>query len=72
MKIDLCFQGWLRGVEISAFTEVATNKEIPASQLTIKEAERRLQNGELAISLKQCLNETNNEEEIEIFNINCR
>ena len=67
-KMNLCFQGWLRGVEIRRVTETASGEYVDVSQLSAEEVEAKLSNGEWLVSLKDLLNtEIADEEEIEIF-----
>jgi hypothetical protein len=65
-KIDFCFSGWLRGVNIDHVTDAEGNS-IDVSSLTSEELIERLESGKLFISLSGSLNCSNEDEEVEIF-----
>jgi len=66
-KIDLCFEGWIRGVEVTDATDVATTEPVSVTNMDAKELVEALKSGKLAISFAQCLSADSDEEEINLF-----
>ena len=67
-KINLCFQGWLQGIEVNQiFATGELETPINVSNISSQQLVRQLQSGEWAISLKEALNTDCDDEEIEIF-----
>jgi hypothetical protein len=64
-KIDLCFSGWIRGVEV---TQASNNKgkKVDVSKMSAKELVRKLIAGKLFVSLGDLLYE-GDDEEVEMF-----
>lgn len=65
-RIDFCFQGWVRGAEISTALDIATGNTIDVSEMSSEELVGKIKNGELAISFDDCLENSSNQE-IELF-----
>jgi len=66
-KIDLCFSGWLRGVEITKAMDVATVTDVSVANMSAKELVEALKSGKLAISLSECLKANHADDHIELF-----
>ena len=64
-QIDLCFQGYLRGANVTKATD-ADGKEVDVSQMDAKELAAKLDKGVLFISLGEHLYESR-KNEIEMF-----
>lgn len=64
-KIDLCFSGWLRGVNVETATDHEGNT-VDVSKMDSDELCNKLSNGELLVSLSDCMDNAS-DEEIEIF-----
>ncbi len=65
-RINLCFQGWIRGAEVKKATNTATGKEVNVSKMESWELAKKLQTGELTICLGDYLYETD-KQEVELF-----
>ena len=66
-KIDLCFSGWMRGVELTKATD-NDGKIIDVSQMDAKQLTKDLQEGNLFVSLADLLaNVDCDDDNIEIF-----
>ena len=66
-KIDLCFSGWLRGVEVSVARD-ANFELINVSKLASQELVEKLHKGEIFVSLVHLLTDGEAEEDnIEMF-----
>ena len=70
-RIDLCFSGWLRGVEVNKASDVQ-GQVVDVSEMPTDELVRKLKAGELFVSLGELLDECNRGEEIELseFEVN--
>ena len=68
-KIDLCFQGWLRGAIITEAAETATGNKVDVREMSAHELTQKLDSGELCISLGEHLYESR-KAEIEMFDFN--
>lgn len=70
-RIDLCFSGWLRGVEVKQASDVQ-GQVVDVSEMPTDELVRKLKAGELFVSLGELLDECNRGEEIELseFEVN--
>lgn len=64
-KIDFCFSGWVRGVEIKEATDVEGNK-VDVSEMSSEVLADKLEAGELFISLADNLH-NGKDEEVQIF-----
>ena len=60
-KIDLCFSGWVRGVEVSKASN-DNGEAVDVSNMEADELARKLEKGELFISLGDHLYEGDDEE----------
>lgn len=65
-KIDFCFSGWVRGVEVSECTD-ARGKKVDVSKMDAGELAMKLEHGKLFISLADHLNLAKEEIEITEF-----
>ena len=65
-KVDLCFQGWIRGASVDTATNAA-GEEVDVSGMTSEELAEKLANGELFISLGKFLYERREDASIEMF-----
>jgi hypothetical protein len=65
-KIDLCFQGWLRGAEINNVTVTATGEYLDVSECNAEEITNKLAAGEWTIALGDHLYDSD-DAEIEVF-----
>jgi hypothetical protein len=66
-KIDLCFSGWVRGVEVTEAMSVANFETVSVANMSPGELIGKLQSGELAISLENCLAADSEAGEIQLF-----
>jgi hypothetical protein len=66
-RIDLCFSGWVRGVEVTEAMNVANFETVVVANMSPGELVGKLQSGELAISLKDCLEADSKAGEIQLF-----
>jgi hypothetical protein len=64
-KIDFCFSGYVRGANVTEVTD-ANGKQVSVSDLDAKTLAKKLESGELFISLGDHLYE-NRKGEIELF-----
>jgi hypothetical protein len=65
--IDLCFSGWIRGLEVTEAMDVSNQVWIPVADMDAKELIAKLWAGTLAIGLRECLGADHDEDEIEMF-----
>jgi len=65
-KIDFSFSGWVRGAIITEATDTTTGNPVDVREMSGPELERKLDSGELCISLGDHLYE-NRKSEIEMF-----
>lgn len=65
MRIDLCFQGWLRGVEIEEVTDVNGDTH-DVSHMSAEDVVKTLNNGGYFISLANAIPQAG-DQEIELF-----
>jgi hypothetical protein len=66
-KIDLCFQGWFRGVEITEASDLSTFQTVSVVNMDAKELVEALKAGKLAIGLDDCLEADTEDSSIELF-----
>lgn len=64
-KINFCFSGWINDANITTCAN-ADGNQVDVSQMTPDELIQKLNSGELFLSLKESLNNSDSEE-IEIF-----
>lgn len=60
-QINLCFQGWLRGVEIKQVFDVH-GEPVDVSEVSSKEVADKLKSGEWSISLHDALDNADDSE----------
>ena len=65
-KIDLCFSGWVRGADIDWATNV-NGEKVCVANLPAEELARKLEAGELFVSLGDYLYNSNDDAEIQLF-----
>jgi len=65
-KIDLSFQGWVRGAQVSKATD-AEGQEIDVSKWSSKRLVKALGDGKVFISLGDFLYDNRKDSEIELF-----
>jgi len=67
-KIDLCFSGWLRGVEIETAwkLEGTLGKDVDVSSYTSEQLAKALTEGTLSVCLRKILDDAD-DSNIEIF-----
>lgn len=63
-KVDFNFSGWVRNAEVTTATNIHGNT-VDVSKMNSDELAKKLEKGELSISLKDYLNKT--EEDVEVF-----
>jgi len=66
-KIDLCFSGWIRGVEVTKATDVAMLTDVSVANMSVEELVSALESRKLVIGLEECLEANHAEDHIELF-----
>jgi len=59
-RISLCFQGHVNGANIDTAIDSKTNQEVDVSGMSSEELIQKLDNGELAVSLTDAMNDCDN------------
>lgn len=66
-SINFSFSGWVRGAEITSATDPSTGDEVDVSSMSAKDLTKKLEAGELQISLGDFLYQSSRKTEVEMF-----